>query len=102
MSVSFDNYAKHVGKRNGYDWFEWKVFAKGDPSVLDTIEYIEYTLHPTFPKPRRIVRDRKSDFALISSGWGEFTVFITIRFKDGGETRTKYYLSLAKQWPNYP
>ena len=100
MEFKFDNYSRHVGSRGQYDWFEWKVFVNEPDHKLDQISEIEYRLHETFPNPIRVVRDRKAQFALESSGWGEFTIFITIRLNNGEEVRTKYYLDLGKPWPS--
>ncbi|KPV65060.1 MAG: YEATS family protein [Candidatus Bathyarchaeota archaeon BA1] len=100
MKISFNNYAKRVARRGNYDWYEWRVFVDEDDTVLNKIEYVLYLLHPTFPNPIRIVHDKKSKFALESSGWGSFTMFITVRFKDGTEEEVRYFLDLSKKWPD--
>lgn len=100
MTIRFNNYAKKVGRKGNYDWYQWMVFVDEDNAVLDKIEYVSYVLHPTFPNPIRIVRDRKSKFALESSGWGSFKMFITVGFKDGNEEEVQYLLDLSKKWPD--
>jgi len=104
LVVRFDNYAKFMETRESekygkYNWYRWMVFVDEDDQTLEKIEYVQYLLHPTFRDPKRTVYDRKSKFALVSYGWGEFTIFITVRFKDGTEDETTYFLNLRKGWP---
>jgi len=101
MGFKFDNYSQHVGRRGNYEWFEWKVFMDEPPEKLTKVKSVEYRLHETFPNPIRVAEDRNSRFALRSSGWGEFWIFITIYLKDGAEEHTKYYLDLGKPWPSH-
>jgi transcription initiation factor IIF auxiliary subunit len=96
--MKFDNYAKMVGKKGEYNWYRWKIFVDEDDEVLDKIESVEYLLHETFPNPNRIIENRDSKFALETAGWGEFTIFITVRFKDGREEEFTYWLDLSKGW----
>jgi transcription initiation factor IIF auxiliary subunit len=99
VTIHFDNYAKKVGRRGDHDWYQWMVFVDENDNVLNKIEHVQYLLHRTFPNPLRISDDRKSKFALESSGWGSFTVYITVRFKDGTEEEERYFLDLSKEWP---
>lgn len=100
MKFKFDNYARHVGSRGDYEWFEWKIFMDEPAEKLEKVKSVEYRLHETFPNPIRNVEDQNSQFALESSGWGEFQIYITIYLKDGTEEHTKYYLDLEKPWPS--
>ena len=50
--------------------------------VLVTLSNHEYTLHPTFPNPARVVCDRPSRFELAAQGWGTFTVGVKLMLKD--------------------
>jgi transcription initiation factor IIF auxiliary subunit len=98
--IKFNNYAEKIGERSGYDWYKWCVFVDEDETILNEIDYVEYLLHKTFPKPKRIVKDRETKFALESEGWGEFYIFITIFFTKNGEKKEqRYWLSFDKQWP---
>jgi len=101
MEFRFDNYARYVGSRGEYEWYEWEVFMKepAQPEELDQVKSVEYQLHETFPDPIRIVDDRNSRFALRSAGWGEFDIFITIYLKSGDKIETKYSLDLGKPPP---
>ena len=98
--IRFNNYAKKIEKKDyGYDWYRWRVFVDENKETLDKIDFIEYLLHKSFPKSKRIVRNRETKFALDSVGWGEFYIFITIHFKDGEKKEQRYYLSFDKKWP---
>ena len=99
MTVRFNNYAKKVGRRGDYEWYQWKVFVDEDDAVLDRIDFVLYLLHQSFPNPMRLVKDRKSKFTLESSGWGSFMMNITVRYKDGTEEETQYFLDLNKKRP---
>ena len=66
---------------------------------LNKVKSVEYRLHKTFPDPIRVIENRDSRFALRSSVWGEFWIFITVYFEDGTEQNEKYYLDLGQSWP---
>jgi transcription initiation factor IIF auxiliary subunit len=100
MTVKFDNYARKINSRGKTDQYQWRVFVKDKESVLDSIERVTYLLHPTFVNPLRVIKDRKNKFELVSIGWGEFDIDITIKFKEGKETKQTYYLDLGKDWPD--
>lgn len=97
--IKLKNYAKEAEPRKGSRWFDWKVFVAGSPEELESIEEVKYTLHPTFPQPVRIQKDRSNIFALQSSGWGEFTIRADIRFKDGHTETSTHWLDLGATWP---
>ena len=99
MAFKFDNFARHVGSRRGYDWYEWMVFMDEPADKLQQVASVEYRLHPTFANPIRHVDDREARFALKSDGWGEFRIFITIYRSDKREEQTHYELDLGKAWP---
>ena len=99
MNVRFDNYSKRVGMRSGKDYFVWRVFVDENSDALDQIKSVQYLLHPTFPNPLRISENRKSKFALESSGWGNFNMQITVTFNDETKCETSYNLDLGKPWP---
>lgn len=99
VTLRIKNYAKEVAGRAGRRWFKWKVFVDEPEEKLDEIRQVEYVLHPTFPNPKRVVKERKSAFALESAGWGNFSMLVSVRFKDGREERTRHLLDLARPWP---
>lgn len=99
--VRFSSYSMFIDtKRQGEDRYEWCVFVDEPAALLDEIESVEYTLHPTFPNPIRLVNDRDHRFALYSSGWGSFALRIRVSFINGEHTTTSFYLELAHDgWP---
>lgn len=97
--LKFDNYARSIGEMRNRTYYRWRVFLDEPQSVLDTIAEVQYLLHPTFPEPLQVRKDPNDKFALETSGWGEFTILITVRYKDGSEEKTSYHLDLSKSWP---
>jgi transcription initiation factor IIF auxiliary subunit len=98
--VKFDNFAQFIEKRHDRPYYKWKVFVDEPDRVLDQIEQVEYTLHPTFPQPHQILKNRADKFALEKAGWGEFTLLINVKFRDGRTETVAYWLDLKKQWLN--
>lgn len=92
-SVALSNTSHYVGD----DRWDWTVFVQGTPTALARIKCVEYTLHPTFPNPVRLVCDRGKGtqaFALSSNGWGEFTIAARVIRQDGGVQALSYRLRL--------
>jgi len=79
-------------KRETEDRWDWEVHVAGEEKELDEIEYVEYTLHQTFPNPIRRISNRATGFQLKTSGWGTFTLYIRIHYKI--ERRADDYESL--------
>jgi transcription initiation factor IIF auxiliary subunit len=80
--ISSDNISRYLGN----DRWSWTVFIKGPQQVLNNIECVEYTLHPTFPIPVQRVcglGDQKYPFALSAIGWGTFQIRIRVFLRDG-------------------
>jgi transcription initiation factor IIF auxiliary subunit len=82
----------------GEDWWRWSVWLEGSDEELDQVEYVQYTLHRTFPKPVRRVHDRASKFRLGTGGWGTFTIYVLVVRKDRGEVKLSHELQL--HYPN--
>jgi hypothetical protein len=97
--IRFDEYSIFVQKKYEYDWYDWCVFVSGDVSLMASIESVQYTLHPSFPDPMRLVTNRAECFRLYSSGWGVFNIGIKVTFTDGETTETSYSLKLFGEWP---
>jgi len=98
--VQFRSYSMFVGAKQDSDWYEWCVFVDADPSLVQRIKSVEYTLHPTFPNPMRRTGDKSTRFALFSSGWGGFRILIEIEWEDGTTTKTSHMLMLEREnWP---
>jgi len=66
--------------------WDWTVFIDPRSGDLNKIKCVEYTLHPTFPNPVRIICDMgriDAPFALRSNGWGTFQIGIRVLMRDG-------------------
>lgn len=90
----------HIETRNsahyaGNGLFDWTICVRAERSVLDSIDYVEYTLHPTFPNP--VQYGRGPNFSLSASGWGEFNIDVKIGLKDGTVSRRQHWLTLSKE-----
>lgn len=88
---------KQESHYRGNDRWDWSVWIEGTAKDLDQIEYVEYTLHPTFPKPLLRRTSRLQNFRLKSAGWGEFMIGVEIKKRDGTGSRTQHWLTL--QYP---
>ena len=97
--LKFDEYSMFVQKKYEYDWYDWCVFVSGDAAVVEGIESVQYTLHPSFPDPVRLVTNRADCFPLYSAGWGGFSIGVKLTFTDGETADTSYYLKLLGEWP---
>jgi transcription initiation factor IIF auxiliary subunit len=78
------------------DWWEWSVWLDGSSQELDQVEYVEYRLHRTFPKPVRVVKDRATNFRLTTGGWGCFTIYVRVVMKDSTEHKLTHDLDLQR------
>lgn len=76
------------------DWWKWSIWLEGEEAELDSVESVEYTLHPTFHDPVRMNTDRASKFKLSSAGWGTFTIFAKVTKKDGEVIDMEHELEL--------
>jgi hypothetical protein len=68
--LRLENHSTEIGS-NRWSWIVW---LDGPPAVLDQVRQVTYYLHPTFPKPVVLRRNRKNRFLLNGSGWGEFEI----------------------------
>ena len=79
LNVTVENSSKEIEP----GWWEWGIYIKGAPAELKRIHCVEYTLHPTFPNPVRLVCSPTKGFLLTARGWGTFTVPVKVMLKDG-------------------
>jgi transcription initiation factor IIF auxiliary subunit len=82
-------------KYKGDDWWKWAVWVEGGDETLDQIDFVEWTLHPTFPNPIRKTHDRVHKFRIKTGGWGVFQIRALVQMKDGSQIRLKHYLKLS-------
>jgi len=87
------NSAQYVGSGR----YEWTVCLSRDTPIpmLDAIDFVEYTLHPTFPNPVR--RGEGRYFSLSTNGWDEFNIEVKVVFKDGRESKINHHLNLDER-----
>ncbi len=78
----------------GEDWWKWAVWIEASDAALDQIEFVEWTLHPTFPNPIRNSTDRSSKFRLETGGWGVFKIHARLQMKDSRQVKLYHYLTL--------
>ncbi|HEY1774020.1 MAG TPA: pYEATS domain-containing protein [Gammaproteobacteria bacterium] len=97
MSLKLKNTWIKVG---GKDRWEWSAFVDDEGSgELDKIDYVEYVLHPTFPNPRRQIRNPNNGFEMKTEGWGEFQLVAFANLKDGSKTRLTHTVVLKSDPP---
>jgi transcription initiation factor IIF auxiliary subunit len=89
---------KNTSSLVGNGRWQWTVYIDGAPSILDKVKCVEYTLHPTFPNPLRVICERgpHEPFALYGNGWGEFNVGVKIKFFDRKEQTYNHWLKLVE------
>lgn len=75
--------------------WRWSVWLDGSTTELDGVEYVVYTLHPTFSQPVRRTSDRAAAFRLDSSGWGEFEIHAAVHHRDGRGEEISHWLVLG-------
>lgn len=93
QEVRVDNTATYIGSGR----YDWTVFLLADRSVLDSIRYVEYTLHPSFPNPIRRVYDRNTNFSLSSNGWGKFDILVKVVYTDNRVEYHRHRLRLEER-----
>jgi transcription initiation factor IIF auxiliary subunit len=64
-------------KYEGDEWWSWSVWLDGRRPDLDAVDFVEYTLHPTFRHPVRTIKTRVNQFRLDTEGWGVFPILRT-------------------------
>ena len=61
----------------------WRLFislAEPNPTTLRTIDKVVYHLHETYQNRTREIFDKKSNFELKTSAWGEFEIYADVFF----------------------
>lgn len=84
--------------RRGTRTYEWKVYLETSPEyLLDKIKKVEYHLHPTFPVKDIASSDRKANFKIEGSGWGEFSIGVDVFTDKGEKISHSHYLTLLRR-----
>ena len=87
---------RNAWKYTGDDLWDWRVFLEDDGTGdLDQVAWVEYLLHPTFPQPRRIRKDRENQFSLTTRGWGVFLIRAFVHTHDGEKVKLEHELHLS-------
>lgn len=81
-------------------YWKWRVWLDGTSDELDEIQSVIYQLHSTFKNPIREISDRQSGFRLDSAGWGQFMIYMTIKYHDGNEEKRKHWLQFSTDAPS--
>lgn len=90
MSIRVEQTSAYTGNNR----WSWQIWLSGPAEDLDQIDHVTYTLHPSFPNPVRNVASRENGFLLMSSGWGEFKIFLDVTRKDGSSEILSHELKL--------
>jgi hypothetical protein len=92
MSLGIQQEASYAGD----GLWKWSVWLDGSDAELDGVESVEWVLHPTFPNPIVLVRQRQTRFRLDASGWGAFEINAQVETKDGPHQHLKAWLRLEE------
>ncbi len=87
---------KSEASRLKEDWWSWKVWVEGRDEVLDQIQSVKYSLHPTFPNPIRVVEDRQSKFELSDRSWVEFAITAQVTTKTGETVSVEHWIEFKQ------
>ena len=82
-------------KYTGDDYWDWSLWIEANENDLDKINNVIYNLHYTFNEPVKIIDTRQNKFKLTTSGWGTFTIYVIINFKDKSVLELEHELELA-------
>lgn len=81
--------------------WDWEIYLVDNNSgKLKDIVSVDYRLHPTFPKPRRIKNNKQDNFKLKTNGWGTFVVK-AYAITNTGEKIEMDHLITLKENPKY-
>lgn len=87
-------------EKKSSSFWKWRVWLDGDSDELDNIQSVIYQLHSTFKNPIREISDRQSGFRIDSAGWGQFMIYLTIKYNDGYEEKRKHWLQFSAAAPS--
>jgi transcription initiation factor IIF auxiliary subunit len=84
-----------VFREGGREHYNVRIYISAPAEELNSIEMVEYMLHPSFHNPRRTSKDRENGFAIEIWTWGMFETTVTIHFRDGKTEDTSHYLKYS-------
>lgn len=91
MALELKQSSEHKATR---EW-KWSVWLAGTQAELASVKRVVYHLHPTFPDPIRTVTDRKTQFRLDETGWGEFEIVAHVTVERGAPVTLRAWLKLG-------
>jgi len=94
QEISAANTSRYLGDGK----WDWTVFIKASPEVLNQVKCVEYTLHPTFTKRFISVCElgnKDCPFGYHAKGWGTFEIPVKITFKNGTSSFQKHMLTFT-------
>lgn len=83
--------------------YAFHAIIQAPEEVLNRIEYVKYSLHPSYPNHEQTVTDRKSHFKLNELAWGESNLKAAVKIK-GQEKQINLtrYINLTETGPRIP
>lgn len=78
---------------NGREHFHVGLWIEGSATELDSVDHVEYTLHPSFKQPVRTSSNRANKFSITIWTWGMFMIDVAIYLHNGSVEQIQYYLS---------
>jgi hypothetical protein len=88
--------AQSASPKSDARW-KWSVWIEGSDAELDSVQEVTWKLHATFKQPVRRVDTRATKFRLDSIGWGEFTIYATLKMKSGRPKSLQHWLTLTEK-----
>jgi transcription initiation factor IIF auxiliary subunit len=77
----------------GREHFHVGIWIEGTIEDLDSIDHVEYSLHPSFKKPVRTSSNRSNKFSITIWTWGMFMIDVAIYKRNSEVDHIQYYLS---------
>ncbi len=78
-----------------------QVIIQASIDVLDRIEYVKYSLHPSYPNRIQTTTDRTHQFQLKELAWGEFNLKAAVKIKQQEEIiNLTRYINLSETGEN--
>ncbi|MCK4820610.1 hypothetical protein KA005_32900 [bacterium] len=104
VKVEFSAFDEKTGRvlvkqlrKEGKQHFKVRIFLRGPD--LHKVKKVIYTLHPTFPRPRREVRTGPH-FELVIWTWGIFNLSVDIYDKGGNVDHREIFLDYSQDINN--
>ena len=97
IPIVIGSYATIREDKQTYDWMI--IVRSAHEPFLDLSAYlssVEFQLHPSFPQPKRLVKN--APFALKEQGWGEFPITVKLNFvQECKSISTVHFLKLFSE-----